>query len=80
MLRGRQTTVSVEVLNTGGAGTGPLQVQLPANLPWLTLASDQTLPSLAPGEKAKITLTLAPGAELPLQRYDGSIVVTIPVV
>jgi hypothetical protein len=46
MLRGTQSTVSFEVTNTGGAATGPLQVQLPTNLPWLTLGSAATLSNL----------------------------------
>ncbi|MCC6473479.1 MAG: Ig-like domain-containing protein, partial [Burkholderiales bacterium] len=46
MLRGGQSLVSFDVTNTGGAATGPMQVQLPANTPWLSLASGANLPSL----------------------------------
>lgn len=73
MLRGGQRIVSFEVTNTGGAATGPLQVQLPTDTPWLKLGSTAQMPSLAPGEKTTITLILTPGADLPLQRYDGTI-------
>jgi hypothetical protein len=36
MMRGEQTLVSFEVTNTGGAPTGPLQLLLPQNAPWLS--------------------------------------------
>ena len=73
MLRGTQNTVTFEVVNTGGADTGPLQVQLPASTPWLSLGSNASLPSLAPGEKTTISLLLTPPADLPLQLYGGSL-------
>ncbi|MDP2106062.1 MAG: carboxypeptidase-like regulatory domain-containing protein, partial [Desulfobulbaceae bacterium] len=57
----------------GGAASGPLTVQLPTNIPWLTLGSNANLPSLAPGEKATINLLLNPGQDLPLDIYRGSL-------
>ncbi|MDO8268888.1 MAG: CARDB domain-containing protein, partial [Moraxellaceae bacterium] len=74
MLRGEQTLVSFEVTNTGGADTGALRVELP-NLEWLSLASLSSLPSLAPGERATVTLRLTPSETLELLRYDGNIIV-----
>ncbi|MCV2361698.1 S8 family serine peptidase [Paucibacter sp. TC2R-5] len=73
MLRGHQNQVSFEVVNTGGAATGPLIVQLPPDTPWLTLSSTATIASLAPGERTVITLLLSPGADLPLAIYQGAI-------
>ena len=73
MLRGTQSTVSFDVTNTGGAATGPLQVQLPEGVTWLSLGSPETIASLAPGEKTTITLILNPPEDLPLQIYQGSI-------
>ncbi|MCY2986427.1 MAG: FG-GAP-like repeat-containing protein [Planctomycetota bacterium] len=73
MLRGQQTIVSFDVFNSGGAPSGDLQVLLP-NYLWMSLAIDSTLPSLAPGQTTRVTLLLTPPADLPLQRYDGTLV------
>ena len=73
MLRGAQKTVSFDIVNTGGAATGPLQVQLPAGVDWLSLSSAATIANLAPGQKTTISLLLSPGADLALQRYDGTL-------
>ncbi|MCS6853206.1 MAG: hypothetical protein NZ523_00410, partial [Elioraea sp.] len=73
MLRGRQTLVSFEVVNTGGAATGPLTLQLP-NEPWLSAATPNLLPSLGVGERTVITLRLNPAVDLPLNPYAGNIV------
>ena len=69
------TYVTFDISNTGGAASGPLQILLPTNLPWLSLASDSTIASIDPGQKTTVTLRLAPDASVALQRYDGSIVV-----
>lgn len=74
MLRGSQKTVSFEVSNLGSAPSGPLNVLLPV-LPWLSLASDAQIPSLAVGEKTTVTLNLTPSATLPLGPYTGRIVI-----
>ena len=73
MLRGAQKTVSFDITNTGGAGTGPLQVQMPAGVDWLSLSSAATIANLAPGQTATVSLLLSPGADLALQRYDGTV-------
>ncbi len=66
MLRGQQKLVTFEIVNQGGAATGPLTLQLPPNLPWLSAPSGTSLASLAPGERAQVTLALNPDADMPL--------------
>jgi hypothetical protein len=73
MVRGRQVVFPFQVTNIGGAPSGDLQVLLPS-IPWLALASSATIPSLAPGQQTTVTLTLTPAADLPLDRYGGTIV------
>ncbi len=75
MLRGAQSLVECELVNLGSAPTGDLGVELPSNFPWLGLSSPAAIPSLAPGERTKITLQLLPAANLPLQLFTGSIFV-----
>lgn len=72
MLRGTQSIVSFTLENVGGAPTGPLQVFLP-QIPWMNLVTAPTIPSIAPGEKTQVSLSLNPPADLPLIRYDGSL-------
>ena len=72
LLRGESRTVSFDITNTGGLATGSIQLLLP-NLPWLTSATANQLPSIAPGETASITLQLAPGDEVPLTLYSGNL-------
>jgi len=72
MLRGERTIVEFEVSNTGGVPSGDLEIRIP-DVPWLSLLSPGTI-SLAPSQSAKVTLALNPPADLPLQRYDGTIV------
>lgn len=74
MVVGTQQQVSFTVTNTGGAESGALQVELPAGVPWLGLVSAATIPSIAPGATATVTLQLTPDASLALQEYQGSIV------
>ncbi len=74
MLRGTQTLVQIDVANDGGAPSGELEVALPV-VPWLTLASASPLPSLPPGGRHPIVLALNPAADLPLGRYDGTLVI-----
>ena len=73
MLVGAQTVVSFDVLNTGGASSGDLTVQLPTNLTWMTLSSPSIIPSIPAGGKATITLTLNPPVGLPLTLYAGNL-------
>ena len=80
MLRNTLTTVDLTISNPGGIATGPIQVLLPGGTPWLSVANADvvagvpTLPSLAPGASAVVTLLLNPGADLPLGAYTGSLV------
>ena len=73
VLRGVAKSESFTVTNTGGLATGPIQVLLPSNLPWLSLASSNPIFSLAPGESASVSLTLSPDATVPLNVYSGNI-------
>ncbi|BDA73780.1 hypothetical protein CAL7716_079460 [Calothrix sp. PCC 7716] len=73
MLRGNQTLVEFEVKNEGGAVAENIDVLLP-NAPWLKLASPAKINALAPGESTKVTLLLAPEANLALTEYTGNIV------
>jgi hypothetical protein len=72
MLRGTQTMLSFEVTNIGGAVSEPLQVNLPS-VPWMSLLSPATIASLAPREKAIVSLALNPAADLPLGLYEGNL-------
>ena len=75
MVVGTQSQVSFVVNNTGGADSGPLTVTIP-NAPWLSLLSPSTIPSIASGGKATVVLQLTPAADLALQEYSGSIVIS----
>ncbi len=72
MRRGVQSLVGLRVVNVGGAGTGPVTVFLP-DVPWLTLASPNPLPSVEPGVTNTLTLRLSPPDALPLGTYSGSV-------
>jgi hypothetical protein len=75
MLVGQQTVASFDVLNTGGASSGDLAVQLPTNLTWMKLSSPALIPSIPAGGKATVTLILNPPADLPLTLYNGNLAV-----
>ncbi|MCL2346893.1 MAG: hypothetical protein FWC50_01390, partial [Planctomycetaceae bacterium] len=72
MLRGKQSLVSFTVTNTGGLATGDIKVMLP-QADWLSLAMQPTIPSLAPGESATVTLRLNPTATMELTSYSGNV-------
>ncbi|PWU11941.1 MAG: hypothetical protein C5B50_22285 [Verrucomicrobia bacterium] len=72
MLRGQQTFVNFDIVNVGGAASGPIQMVLPQT-PWLAAASGTNLASLAPGETNRVTLSLTPAADLALEPYSGGI-------
>jgi hypothetical protein len=74
MLRGAQKTVQFEIANVGGAGSGPLNVSLPA-VPWMSVASANPLSSLAPGQSNAVTLLLSPATNLVLGPYSGNLAV-----
>jgi hypothetical protein len=72
MLRGSQIIVQFDVLNLGGAASGPLTVNLPST-PWLSLASTNPLASINPGSSNRVTLVLTPASDLALGPYTGSL-------
>ncbi|MCW5556084.1 MAG: hypothetical protein KIS67_28500 [Verrucomicrobiae bacterium] len=74
MKRGDQRTVSFQIANTGGLETGPVIVSLPA-LPWMSLASPNPMPSLAPGETNTVTLHLNPPEDISLTIHQGNLAV-----
>ncbi|NQT18153.1 MAG: hypothetical protein HQ592_00500 [Planctomycetes bacterium] len=75
MPRGKTTMVSFEVRNIGGAPTDELSVMLPV-VPWLSLLSPATIPSLEPGEATAVTLVLSPAADQELLLQRGKLVLT----
>lgn len=77
MVRGRQTLVSFEVVNTGGGESGPLNLTLP-EIPWLRAVTASPLPSLAPGARQTITLQLTPDDTVPLEIFEGRLAVHNP--
>src|SRR5688500_14775540 len=75
MVRGVQSVVAFEVSNLGGSPSGDLQVLLPENVSWMTLASSANILSLAPGAKTVVTLRLSPASDQPLILYQGALAV-----
>ena len=73
MVVGQQSVLSFVVQNTGGASSGDLTVQLPANQTWLTLGSPAIIPSIPAGGQATVTLILNPPADLTLTLYKGNV-------
>ena len=74
MVRGQQTLVNVSVANLGGATSGPVSVALPT-LPWLSVASPNPMPALAPNGTNVLTLLLSPPADLDLVPFDGAMLI-----
>nr|WP_277883323.1 Calx-beta domain-containing protein [Nostoc flagelliforme] len=74
MLRGGQTLVEFTVTNQGGIASGELDILFP-EAPWLKLASPVEIPSLNPGESAKISVLLQPSATQELTVYNGDLVI-----
>ena len=74
MVRGQQTVVSFDVVNSGGASSGDLTVRLP-EMSWMTLGSAATIPSIPAGGKATVTLILNPSSDMTLALYPGTIAV-----
>ena len=72
VLRGGSKSVSLTITNTGGLESGEIKVLLPA-VPWMTLVSSEIIDSLAPGASAAISVQLAPGIEVALTEYKGTI-------
>jgi hypothetical protein len=75
MVEGSQTLVTFALTNTGGAASGPLSVNLPSGVPWLSVATTQPIPSLDPGQGCQITLALTPSLDLQLGPYSSDLVV-----
>lgn len=74
MTRGKESFVECEVANLGAVTATNLKVALPET-DWLSLVTPVALGSLAPGAKAKITLSLYPSTTLGLGPYSGAVVV-----
>jgi len=72
MLRGSQTIVTFSLVNSGGAPSGPLSINLPS-VSWLSVASTNPIPSIAPGATNQVTLLLSPDANMALGPYTGSL-------
>ena len=72
MVRGKQKIIEFDLANVGGAPSGPITMLLPST-PWLGAVSTTNLPSLDPGQTNRITLSLTPASDLPLDQYRGSI-------
>ncbi len=75
MISGSQSVVEFTLTNQGAAPSGPLDVELPPNYTFLSLASASAVPSLAPGASTQITLLLTPTPDLPLAKFSGNIIV-----
>lgn len=72
ILRGRARTMEFTVANEGGRESGVLNVALP-DVPWMSLASRNPIPSLQPGESSVVAILLTPPADLELGKYTGTI-------
>jgi uncharacterized membrane protein len=72
MVRGKNSFASFTVTNNGRRSTGDINVMLP-QADWLSLAVDSTIPSLAPGESATVTLRLSPTETLDYGTYSGNV-------
>ena len=68
-------SLSFDITNNGGAPSGDLTVQLPS-FSFLSLQSPATIPSLAVGATATVTLGLDPTTLQPTQEFTGTIAVS----
>ncbi len=71
MLIGGQSIVEFQVRNDGGKATGPIAIRLP-EVEWLKSGSGAELPSLGPGESARLTLLLTLPTGSRLGEYYGT--------
>lgn len=62
MCKGAERNYTFTVTNQGKGHSGPISVVIP-DVSWLSLMTPVSIPSLANGESASITLKLAPGNE-----------------
>ncbi|MFM7076357.1 MAG: hypothetical protein ACKO3G_09865, partial [Planctomycetaceae bacterium] len=74
MVRGETTTVSFDVVNSGGAPAADVRVLLP-DVPWMRVVAPAAPAAIAAGGRVTVTLALSPAADLPLGEYPGSIAV-----
>ncbi|MCB1126245.1 MAG: hypothetical protein KDM81_07100, partial [Verrucomicrobiae bacterium] len=74
VLRGKSRALEFSVSNEGGRESGTLNVALP-DVPWMSLASVNPIPSLQPGQSNIVTLQLTPSADLPLGLYTGNLAI-----
>lgn len=74
VVRGTQKTVDFVIHNSGGAPSGAVEILLPA-VPWISLASPATLPSIPPGGAANVSLILQPGPTEELTLFNGNMLV-----
>jgi len=74
---GGQSIVEFDVVNAGGKVSGPITLALP-NVPWMSLATTNPMPALAPGETNRVTVLLTPSADLALGPYTGNLAANTP--
>lgn len=69
---GSQKVVSFDIVNQGGATSGPVWITLPG-VPWMSIASTNPIPPMPPGTTNPVTLLLTPSIFLDLGAYDGAL-------
>lgn len=74
VLLGKSRTLEFTVSNEGGRESGALNVALP-DVPWMSLASINPIPSLQPGQTNVVSILLTPGGDLPLGLYTGNLAI-----
>jgi len=74
VVRGAQKTVSFVINNSGGAESGAVEILLP-NIPWMSLASPASMPSIPAGGSANVSLVLQPDASEVLTLFSGNMLV-----
>jgi len=75
-LLGSNSNLRFDVVNKGGAPSGDLEVLLPSGQGFLTVIAGRQIPSLAPGERASVTLGLmVPSSTPPDSQIPGSLLV-----
>ena len=74
VLRGDQKSASFTISNTGSSASGPIEILLP-DISWVQLASPGSIPSIAPGSSADVTVLLSPTATQALTLYSGAMVI-----
>lgn len=75
MVRGGQTLVDLEIVNVGGSPSDALTVDLPADAAWMSLVTPAAVGPLDPNESTPVTVSLMPDESMPLQSYEGDLVI-----